>query len=508
MYSVSYTSGGCSVVSQPIQVTVNNNPQTPIISSNSPVDFNSAVELSSNLTIGAQYTWSGPNGFTSTLQNPTILNVNNTEEGLYYLFTEENGCSSDSAITYVVVDSLLSAYIAFTGDVYSESLLSIENVNVLSQGALDSSTSTTNSQGIFTTNLLDGYSYDFSCSKNNMSNNGISTLDILLIQNHILGNGPLTSPYKIIAADVNHSNSISTLDILLIQQLILQINNGYPGYDMWRFIDASYSFSNPNQPFGFNETILAPSVNQNTSVEFIGMKLGDVNNTWDNTIAKIRTSETLDFYTKETYDDYGNLVISFYSENFEDIRGFQFTVEWDKKHLNYIDIVPKNTGIMFNNSFTNDGVLPILFNTDNLDGQTFREAEVLFSISFSKSSDVDSYLNITSALTKAEAYDKDLLFLIPQLRRNSPTDQCLQLDVFPNPFNDHLQINMLVNENYNASFSLFDQLGKIINKTEHQIYKGHNSIRYDNTSGLSNNTYYLLVETEFCKEVIKLVKSK
>ena len=509
-YNVSYTSGGCSVVSQPIQVIVNNNPQIPILSSNSPVNFSSSILLSSNLTIGAQYTWSGPNGFTSFLQNPTILNVNDNNEGLYYLFIEENGCSSDSAVIYVDVDSLFSSYIAFSGDVYSENLSSIENVNVLSQGTLDSSISTTNSQGIFSANLLDGYSYDFSCNKNNdsISNNGISTLDILLIQNHILGNGLLTSPYKIIAADVNHSNSISTLDILFIQQLILQINNGYPGHDMWRFIDASYSFANPNQPFGFNENILAPSVSQNTNIEFIGMKLGDVNNTWDNSIPRIGSSGTLDFYTQETYDDFGNLVVSFYSENFEDIRGFQFTIEWDKNHLNYIDFITNNTGMMLNNNFTNDGVLPILFNTENIDGQTFNKDEELFSISFSKNSDVDSYFNITSVLTKREAYNKDLLFLIPKLENNGIIEKCLQLDVFPNPFSDHLQINMLVNENSNASLSLFDQLGKILNKTHHQVYKGHNSISYDITKGIPNNTYYLLVETEFCKEVIKLVKSK
>ena len=510
IYNVSYTSGGCSVVSQPIQVIVNNNPQIPILSSNSPVNFGSSILLLSNLTIGAQYAWSGPNGFTSSLQNPTILNVNDNDEGLYYLFIEENGCNSDSAVIYVVVDSLLSSYIAFSGDVYSENLSSIENVNVLSQGTLDSTISTTNSQGIFSANLLDGYSYDFSCNKNNdsISNNGISTLDILLIQNHILGNGLLTSPYKIIAADVNHSNSISTLDILFIQQLILQINNGYPGHDMWRFIDASYSFANPNQPFGFNENILVPSVNQNTNIEFIGMKLGDVNNSWDNLIPRIGSSGTLNFYTQETYDNFGNLVVSFYSRNFEDIRGFQFTIEWDKKHLDYIDFISNNAGLMLNNNFTNDGVLPILFNTDNIDGKTLNETEELFSISFSKNGDADYYFNITSALTKREAYDKDLLLLIPKLENNGIIEKCLQIDLFPNPFSDHLQINMLVNENSNASLSLFDQLGKILNKSHHQVNKGHNSINYNIINGIPNNTYYLLVETEFCQEVVKLVKSK
>ena len=511
VYNVSYTSGGCSVVSQPLQVIVNSNPPTPIISSNSPVNFNNSIELYSNLINGAQYNWSGPDGFASTLQNPIISFANNINEGLYYLYIEENGCSSDSGVVYVSVDSLQSSYINFSGSVFSENFSPINNVNIFSQGTIDSTFSSSNALGEFTTNLYDGYSYNFSAIKNNdsISNNGISTLDILLIQNHILGNGQLSSPYKIISADVNHSNSISTLDILFIQQLILQINNGYPGHDMWRFVDASYSFSNPNQPFGFNENILVPSINQNTNVEFVGMKLGDVNNTWDHTVPRITSSGTLDFYTKENYDDFGNLIISFYCSNFYDIRGFQFTLEWDKKSLNYIDFKTNDLGVFANSNLANsDGRLPILFNTDNIKGKNYNEDDELFSISYSKNINVESYYDISSAVTKSEAYDITLSLLVPKLINNPIKKECLQLDVFPNPFRNSFQINMFVNESTTASISLFNQLGEIMNKTQHKILSGHNSIKWENITDLSNNTYYLLVETEFCNEVIKLVKSK
>ena len=511
VYNVSHTSGGCSVVSQPIQVIVNSNPQAPIISSNSPVNYNGSILLSSNLINGAQYNWSGPNGYSSNLQNPSILSAENTNEGLYYLSIEENGCVSDTSVLFIVVDSLQSSFITFSGNIFSENLSSIQNVNVLCQGSVDSSIVSTNSQGIFTANLLDGFSYEFICSKNNdsISNNGISTLDILLIQNHILGNGFLSSPYKIIAADVNNSNTISTLDILFIQQLILQINNGYPGNDMWRFVDASYSFANPNQPFGFNENILVPSIDLESNVNFIGLKLGDVNNSWDNSTPRISSKGTLDFYTKKNIDEFGNLKVSFYSTNFQAIRGFQFTIEWDDSQLNYIDFSTNNSGLFVNSHLADTrGLLPVLFNTENQEGKYFNENEEIFSLLFLKNSDQEPYIDINSHLTKKEAYNKDLSLLIPNLVNKSISDECMHIDVTPNPFSEFIQLNLFNNEDDNAYVSLYDQLGKIINKTQHQIYKGHNSISFNDINALTNNTYYLLVETEYCNEVIKIVKSK
>ena len=84
----------------------------------------------------------------------------------------------------------------------------------------------------------------------------------------------------------------------------------------------------------------------------------------------------------------------------------------------------------------------------------------------------------------------------------------MQVHVSPNPFSEYIQINLLFNKDDNVSISLYNQLGKIIKNTQHQIYNGHNSIRLTDVSDLPNNTYYLLVETESCKEIIKMVKSR
>lgn len=111
--------------------------------------------------------------------------------------------------------------------------------------------------------------------------NGISTYDLLLISRHILGIQPLNSPYKLIAADANKSGSVTTFDIVQLRKLILGIYDTLPGINSWRFIPASHSFINPNNPFygGFPEEIFIQNLNTDSlGNQFVGIKVGDVNN--------------------------------------------------------------------------------------------------------------------------------------------------------------------------------------------------------------------------------------
>ena len=60
---------------------------------------------------------------------------------------------------------------------------------------------------------------------------------------------PLGSPYRLIAADANRSNSVTTFDLVEIRKLILQINSDFPNNTSWRFVDGSYQFPNPANPW-------------------------------------------------------------------------------------------------------------------------------------------------------------------------------------------------------------------------------------------------------------------
>lgn len=92
---------GSCVAKDTLKFTVN--PKiTPVVSNNGPVCIGLPVSLSANTVAGATYAWTGPSGFTSSLQNPV---VNPVVAGVYSLVITKNGCTGPSASTTVGVIS-------------------------------------------------------------------------------------------------------------------------------------------------------------------------------------------------------------------------------------------------------------------------------------------------------------------------------------------------------------------------------------------------------------------
>ncbi|MCC6460811.1 MAG: hypothetical protein IT260_10105 [Saprospiraceae bacterium] len=123
-------------------------------------------------------------------------------------------------------------------------------------------------------------------SKNKHPLNGVSTLDLILINKHILGTEPFNSPYKIIAADANRSGQVTMLDILELKKLILGIYDRLPNNTSWRFFPKEHVFANPAHPFpGLPQdtipTHFGSAVGWAYQGDFVGVKVGDVNETAD-----------------------------------------------------------------------------------------------------------------------------------------------------------------------------------------------------------------------------------
>ncbi|MBL7810126.1 MAG: hypothetical protein JNN28_20055 [Saprospiraceae bacterium] len=140
----------------------------------------------------------------------------------------------------------------------------------------------TASNGTFSAQNVPGCAaYTLTPYRNDNPLNGLTTYDLVLISKHILGLEPFSSPFKMIAADANHSGSITTFDIVQLRKLILGIDTAFANNTSWRFIPASYVFLNPMNPFQWpvpetlDVQVLAAPVN---NLNFIGLKVGDVNN--------------------------------------------------------------------------------------------------------------------------------------------------------------------------------------------------------------------------------------
>ena len=77
--------------------------------SNSPICASQTISFN-DIPSGYVYSWTGPNGFTSTIQNPTITNANATNNGLYTLVINDGtACSCEKTYTFsIVVEDNLS----------------------------------------------------------------------------------------------------------------------------------------------------------------------------------------------------------------------------------------------------------------------------------------------------------------------------------------------------------------------------------------------------------------
>lgn len=94
-----YTCSG----SASLTVNVNPNP-VATATSNSPVCAGDGIQLNGSSTIAGSYSWSGP-GFTSSAQNPTILNSNTGMSGIYTVTVTTNAGCVGIATTQVTVNN-------------------------------------------------------------------------------------------------------------------------------------------------------------------------------------------------------------------------------------------------------------------------------------------------------------------------------------------------------------------------------------------------------------------
>lgn len=129
--------------------------------------------------------------------------------------------------------------------------------------------------------LTFGQSYLIKPYRNDNPLRGVTAFDIALLSRHILGIAPLSTPYKMIASDVNRDGELDAADLLIIRKLILRQLDTFPNNTSWRFVPKNHVFTYPNDPFerAFPEDLLITDLKENSqNADFYALKTGDVNN--------------------------------------------------------------------------------------------------------------------------------------------------------------------------------------------------------------------------------------
>jgi hypothetical protein len=340
--------------------------------------------------------------------------------------------------------------------------------------------------------------------------NGVSTFDLVLINKHILGIESFDSPYKIIAADANNSKSVTTFDIAEIRKLILGIYAELPNNTSWRFVDESYTFPNPDNPFApaFPESKSVAAIQNNAlNDDFVSVKVGDVNNTMiaNNLMSTDdRTSSTMLFDVKDRSVARGEAIdVHFKADQFA--QGYQFTLNLNG--LEVLDIIP-GEGMNSANFAVFSEVLTTSF--DAAPG-TSAPAEFTLRLRAKTAGSLSNMMNISSSVTKAEAYSKDAQRQSVALRFNGKEVRGVGFEVYqnqPNPWINRTVIGFHLPEADDVTLTVFDESGRMVYRQVGDFGKGHNAFTLDkelvNTTGL----LYYQVSTSEESVTMKMIQTK
>ena len=108
-YSATVTVLGCTSPSSTISATVNAIPNAPTITSNSPICEGANLTFSATAVPGGTFSWTGVNGFSSSLQNPIRATATTVMSGDYSATVTVLGCTSPSSTISATVNAIPNA---------------------------------------------------------------------------------------------------------------------------------------------------------------------------------------------------------------------------------------------------------------------------------------------------------------------------------------------------------------------------------------------------------------
>ena len=425
--------------------------------------------------------------------------------------------NSDFCETYILVQDNMNSCgtpgAAAAGAVSTESNNSVEDVQVSLSGQ-GSATEMTTADGQYTfTGLVEGYDYTITPERDGDYLNGVSTFDLVLISQHILGVQLLNTPYKMIAADVNNSESITTLDLIQLRKLILSIDTEFTNNTSWRFVDADFAFPQPSNPWmtQFPEVI---NINNLSSAgdygnDFVAVKIGDVNldaETSSLVDVEGRTvAGALAFEVAEEALKAGNeYTVAFTAPSIAAIAGYQATLTFNTEAVELVDVISGvATEENFGLAYVDEGLITTSWNGEAAEG-------VMFSLVLRATADANlsEVLGVSSRITKAEAYDHDGDYLDVAIEFNNGTVAAAGFELYqntPNPFKGETVIGFNLPEAMTASMTISDVTGKVLKLVRLDGVKGYNSVVVNAKDLPASGVLYYTVETDNFTATKKMV---
>ncbi|MDO8505745.1 MAG: ice-binding family protein [bacterium] len=193
---------------------------------------------------------------------------------------------AQTAVTLIASTVIISAPATHTisGTIkYYDGVKVVPNATVTLEDALGTqvATTTTDANGFYQFVGVDsGGDYVIRISKSDNAS-GLSSNDQIKIGRHIVGLEIFSTIYKNIAGDVNNSGGLTSNDQIKIGRFIVGLDSNLPS-GAWKFYASGTTLTTANYlTVGLTRAFTNLTVDT-PSQDFVGIKMGDVNNSWIN----------------------------------------------------------------------------------------------------------------------------------------------------------------------------------------------------------------------------------
>jgi hypothetical protein len=478
--------------------------------------------FSGTLSDGTTFSGTGPSisvvvtpAFTTNYTLSTLADTN---------CSSEPGDLSGNAIVGVLTCTYISGKIFWEGSL----LTTMAGVNqvIVSLTGDDTDVQATGIPGTYSLFADMGSMFTITPKKNlPMPNalNGVTAADASRVQLHIIGALPFTDPYKMIGADVNKTNSITTADVYAIQQAVL----GTPLFvaifvnNTWRFVPKSLTL--PLPPWGFPEKIqLSGTTGAIGGQDFVGIKIGDVNNTANPINTPSAAPELIWKVQDQVLVSEEIISVDFQSLQFDDLLALQFGLQFDTDKLEFIGLETIDGSPLKADNFGLHHLalgeirafLAMMATQSMMDGATG------FRLKFKALQDgykLSEALRLTNEVLLSEAYTSDFTpgpvtmvyeGIATTGTINPNLEQFKLLQNRPNPFASSTRIGFLLPESCEAKVRVFDAVGQLIEEKSGSFAKGYHELEFQFEGYAGDGLLYYELVTPFGTRSLKMVLAK
>ncbi len=353
-------------------------------------------------------------------------------------------------------------------------------------------------------NLPSNKDYILSASKRDDYLNGVSTLDLVMIQRHILNSDRFENPYDYLAADINNDQKISVIDLIELRKLILGIYDALPNNDSWKF-GAPYQELGIDNPWRFKEDVWARDVAQEERKDLMGIKIGDVShNASFEDVQKRSTDKAKVDVIKHVLPN-GNFEYKFIFEELSECAGVQLNLPVAKGSQIYSEILDLDADVFIDNE---DDLLNISWlRTSDLE---LSSNQPLFSIVTNSNIDLESTIvsgNYNSEFVYESLDTKNLDLNLFDVSNGFSELKLLQNK--PNPFTDITDVEFFIPNQTNVELNITNINGQVVYSKSFGAHAGYNKLQLSKQDLITDSGILILkLKTPDQESRIKMIMIK